>query len=42
MANTFDLEMSQLEGSRKIYAQGVSAKQLLSLCCQSMACQFVA
>lgn len=28
MANTFDLEMSQLEGARKIYAQGVSANQL--------------
>lgn len=27
LANTYDLEMSQLEGARKIYAQGVSAKQ---------------
>ena len=26
LANTYDLEMSQLEGARKIYAQGVSAK----------------
>jgi hypothetical protein len=25
MVNTLDLEMSQLEGARKIYAQGVSA-----------------
>jgi hypothetical protein len=24
MANTFDAEMSQLEGARKIYAQGVA------------------
>jgi hypothetical protein len=28
LANTYDLEMSQLEGARKIYAQGVSAMQL--------------
>lgn len=31
MANTFDAEMSQLEGARKIYAQGVSAKQFFQL-----------
>jgi len=31
LANTYDLEMSQLEGARKIYAQGVSAKQLFQI-----------
>lgn len=31
LANTYDLEMSQLEGARKIYAQGVSAKQLFRM-----------
>jgi len=31
LANTYDLEMSQLEGARKIYAQGVSAKQLFQM-----------
>lgn len=29
MANTFDAEMSQLEGARKIYAQGVSGQSFL-------------
>ena len=31
LANTYDLEMSQLEGARKIYAQGVSAKHFFSV-----------
>ncbi|ONM25330.1 hypothetical protein ZEAMMB73_Zm00001d006864 [Zea mays] len=31
LTSTYDLEMSQLEGARKIYAQGVSAKQLFQM-----------
>jgi hypothetical protein len=42
LANTYDLEMSQLEGARKIYAQGVSVKQPFQfLECVAVSCFFL-
>lgn len=39
MVNTFDAEMSQLEGARRIYAQGVSAKQFFHFL-ECLGCMF--